>query len=402
VLFVIWMVEIGKDRNMRMNSNRGAAGLALLILVSLAAPRARAIPPDPDNAALLYYQAFLSLAELSDGERKVIRAVAKGEADSNDQAREYIQKCRGAIEFAEAATQVPTCNWGFRFSQGFEALMPHLSQVRFLTFVLAADVRTRAVDGNYRGALERCLLVDTLARQVGDDTLVSYLVSIAVRDSGHRCMIDVISKASGDASVLRWLKDELATRPAWKLTPVRPLKIEMEIALDAMQVGKIDALVRIAAEDEQKRAEIRKMASEDVLAQGRTLYSQRVSSMIRIMGSLKPYEEVHAQLEQLGSGLDPNVPSSAIAGLMLPAFSRVYTLGVRTDAYVNAARAGIEICLQRAEAGKLPTALPAGLPKDPFSGSDFQYERTDSGFVLRCQGKDLDKDVAEGFKFVVK
>ncbi len=26
--------------------------------------RARAIPPDPDNAALLYYQAFLSLAEL--------------------------------------------------------------------------------------------------------------------------------------------------------------------------------------------------------------------------------------------------------------------------------------------------------------------------------------------------
>jgi len=215
-------------------------------------------------------------------------------------------------------------------------------------------------------------------------------------------MIDVVGKASGDASLLRWLKDELATSPQWNLTPVRPLKIEMEIALDAMQVGKLDAFVRIATEDEHTRAKIREMASEDVLAQGRALYSQRVSSMIRIMGSSKPYEEVHTQLEQLGSSLDPNVPSSAIARVMLPAFSRVYTLGVRTDTNVNAARAGIEICLQRAESGKLPATLPAGLPKDPFSGQDFRYERTDDGFILRCQGKDLDKDVAEGFKFVVK
>lgn len=387
---------------MRMNSNRGAAGLALLILVSLWTPRARAIPPDPDNAALLYYQAFLSLAELSDGERKVIRAVAKGEADPNDRAREYIQKCRGAIEFAEAAAQVPTCNWGFRFSQGFDALMPHLSQVRFLTFVLVADVRTRAVDGNYRGALERCLLVDTLARQVGDDTLVSYLVSIAVRDSGHRCMIDVISKASGDASVLRWLKDELATGPAWKLTPVRPLKIEMEIALDAMQVGKLDAFTRIVSEDEQTRAKILAAANEDVLARGRALYSQCITAMLPILGSSLPYEQTHAQLEQLSGGFDPNDPAAMFAGLMLPAINRVHTLGARSEAYVNAAGAGVEICLQRAESGKLPTALPAGLPKDPFSGLDFQYERTDDGFILRCQGKDLDKDVAEGFKFKVK
>lgn len=376
--------------------------MALLILVSLWTPRARAIPPDPDNAALLYYQAFLSLAELSDGERRVIRAVAKGEADPNDRVREYIQKCRGAIELAEAAAQVPMCNWGLRFSQGFDALMPQLAHVRHLTFVLVADVRTRAVDGNHRGALERCLLVDTLARQVGDDTLVSYLVSIAVRDSGHRCMIDVISKASGDASVLRWLKDEMATRPAWKLTPVRPLKIEMEIALDAMQVGKLDAFARIAAEDEHERAKIRETASEDVLAQARALYSQRVTSVLQILGSSMPYEQAHAQLEQLCGGFDPNDPASAPASLMLPAISRVHTLGARSEAYVNAARAGVKICLQKAESGKLPTALPAGLPKDPFSGSDFQYERTDDGFVLRCQGKDLDKDVAEGFKFTVK
>ncbi|MEN6424907.1 MAG: hypothetical protein ABFE13_06070 [Phycisphaerales bacterium] len=387
---------------MRMNSGKWAAGLALLIFLSLGASRARAIPPDPDNAALLYYQAFLSLAELDEGERTLIRAVAAGEADPNDRAREYVRKCGAAIGFAEAAAQVRTCNWGFRFSQGFDALMPHLAQVRFLNFVLVADARIRAADGDYRGALQRGLLIGTLARQVGDDTLVSYLVSIALRRSEGRCMIEVVGKASGDASLLRWLKDELAASPQWKLTPVRPLKIEMEIALDAMQVGKLETLVRIAAEDEQKRAEIRKMAGEDVLAKGRAMYSQRLSSMIRILGSSMPYEQAHAQLEPLGSGFDPNDPSSALAGLMVPAISRVHTLGARSEAYVNAARAGIEICLQKAESGKLPTTLPAGLPKDPFSGQDFRYERTDDGFILRCQGKDLDKDVMEGFKFVVK
>ncbi len=388
---------------MRTNSGKGAVGVALLILVSLGASRARAIPPDPDNAALLYYQAFLSLAELDEGERTLIREVSGGEIDPNDRARECIQKCRGAIGFAKAAAQVPTCNWGVRFSQGFDALMPQLAHVRFLAFVLVADARTQAADGNYRGGLERCLLIDTLARQVGDDTLVSYLVSIAVRHLGHRCMIDVVGKASGDVSVLRWLKDELATRPAWNLTPVRPLKIEMEIALDVMQMGKLDAFARAVAEsDEPMRAKILNAANEDVLARGRALYSQRITSMLPIIGSSMPYEQAHAQLEQLSGGFDPNDAASTVAGLMLPAISRVHTLGTRSEAYVNAARAGVEICLRKAGSGKLPTTLPAGLPKDPFSGQDFQYERTDGGFVLRCHGKDLDKDVMGGFKFAVK
>lgn len=387
---------------MRTNSGKGAVGLAVLIFVSLGVSRAWAIPPDPDNAALLYYQAFLSLAELNDGERALIRAVSGGKIDPNDQARECIWRCGAAMELAEAAAQVPTCNWGLRFSQGFDALMPHLAHVRHLTFVLVADARTRAVDENYRGALERCLLVDTLARQVGDDTLVSYLVSIAVRDSGHRCMIDVISQASGDASVLRWLKDELATRPAWKLTPVRPLKIEMEIALDAMQVGKLDAFTRIVSEDEQTRAKILAAANEDVLARGRALYSQCITAMLPILGSSLPYEQTHAQLEQLSGGFDRNDPAATFAGLMLPAINRVHTLGARSEAYVNAAGAGVEVCLQKVNSGKLPTTLPAGLPKDPFSGQDFQYEQTDDGFVLRCQGKDLDKNVMAGFRFTVK
>ena len=66
-------------------------------------------------------------------------------------------------------------------------------------------------------------------------------------------------------------------------------------------------------------------------------------------------------------------------------------------------KAGIEICLQKAETGTLPDALPAGLPQDPFSGQDFAYKRTKNGFVLCCQGVERGSDdKVNEFVFTVK
>ena len=39
------------------------------------------------------------------------------------------------------------------------------------------------------------------------------------------------------------------------------------------------------------------------------------------------------------------------------------------------------------------------MPKDLFSGKDFIYEKTDTGFTLRCQGKDLAKDLIYEYEF---
>ena len=87
----------------------------------------------------------------------------------------------------------------------------------------------------------------------------------------------------------------------------------------------------------------------------------------------------------------------------MPAISRIYTLKTREEALDNALKAGIDLCLRKAETGALPAALPTGLPKDPFSGQDFAYERTDSGFILCCQGTELGADnKVNEFAFTVK
>ena len=36
---------------------------------------------------------------------------------------------------------------------------------------------------------------------------------------------------------------------------------------------------------------------------------------------------------------------------------------------------------------RVPFMPPDGVPKDPFSGKDFQYETTKDGFLFRCPGR---------------
>lgn len=380
-----------------------AAVAAVVVTSWAAAPVRAAIPPDPDNAALLYYQAFISLGDLDKAARDNISEVAMGRAAPDIQTRKYIAECRGAVDFADGAKGLQICDWGFRYSQGFEALMPHLAQVRFLAFVLLADARVRAADGDYKGALERCLQMRTLARHIGDDTLIAYLVGVAVQRVGYERMNEIAALAVKDAEVLKWLQNELATTPSASLSPVTSLKIEMEIAEDLMQVSKRDKLA--AALKTTGNPDVEKFygsADETALARARQLYRGYLTSALAILTTTKPYEQAHVELANLIKTVDANDPSLAIASFITPALGSILSASTLVETCVNATKAGVAICLQRAQTGKLPQALPAGLPKDPFSGQDFQYERKDSGFTLRCRGKDLAKDKVYEFTFPVK
>jgi len=383
---------------------RKQALLMVLLVCVVAGPASvtQAYPPDPDNAALLYYQGFLSVPDLDKEARTLIGDVARGKVAPNDQVRKHIEDCSGAIGMAEAAAEVPGCNWGYRFSQGFEALMPQLSQARFLTFILMADARIRAADGDYRGALERCLVVRTFSRHMGDDTLISYLVSIALRALGYNCMQDVMGQVD-DAELLRWLQGELATDVCEGLSPVRPLKYETEIVLEVMQMENLDKLARVLADtNEAKMQEIVKEADEEVLARARQAYAERATAAMKAYDLSLPYEQVHPRLKRWVSDFDPNDPVMAAVSAFMPAVTRIYTLDTKVKAHANAVKAGLAICLSRAQSGRLPRALPEGLPKDAFSGEDFEYKRTDEGFVLRCRTPDLDKNETYEYAFPVK
>ena len=64
---------------------------------------------------------------------------------------------------------------------------------------------------------------------------------------------------------------------------------------------------------------------------------------------------------------------------------------VHNTARFNTLKAAIEIYIIKAKTGELPKVLPAGLPKDPYSGQNFGYEVTDNGFTFNSKGEEYRK-----------
>ena len=118
-----------------------------------------------------------------------------------------------------------------------------------------------------------------------------------------------------------------------------------------------------------------------------------------------PYMVAYSKLKQLDEKPSKEFsknPDATFTAACSPTWLKIYTISTRLGSHSNAIKAAIEIYIIKAKTGKLPDALPAGLPPDLFSGKDFAYEKTKDGFILRCQGKDLGKDEFYQYEFKVK
>jgi hypothetical protein len=365
----------------------------------------RAIPPDPDNAALVYYQALLATPDLDGEARSAMFAFGRGEAEYTDPIGESVEKCRTAIEYATDAARMQHCNWGLRFSKGFSMGMPHLAPVRFLTHAILAEARILAADDAAREAFERCLTAKRMGRHVDEQVLISLLVGIAVDGAANGCIRDLLGVVDADAEMLRWLRAEVAVLTDTAPSLVAALEYERDIAIEMMRPEKIDQLVDALRGSEAEIAPERlALMDEAFLAQNRRYYSDHISAMRAALtgrgGHAVRYRklaELADRLEQAAAKDEAAVMTAAIA----PALNKVYAAQVRGQAKAHATLAAIELYLVRATTGHLPAELPSGLPMDPYTGRDFQYELTDTGFVLRCGAKDPVKDIVHEFPLLV-
>jgi hypothetical protein len=365
---------------------------------------AAALPPDPDNAALLYYQAFLLVAQTDDrAVADMVANVANGAIAPNDQVKEHIKNCRLAIDCALAASELQRCNWGLRYSKGFSAPLPYLAQVKSLSRLVLADARILAADGDCRQALERCLATYRLAGHVGDEVLISFLVSVAVSAQASRCVTDILSQMPADVGTLTWLKGQLATMPAASLTANKSMVLEQEVALETLRPERIDDLAGIFADSGAMSAEeIRKTINEPVLERAREYYSKYMASTLAILSSQTPYVESYVKLQELANQMEQAAaknPAVKLIKNIAAGMSKIYALQVRQKADFNATQAAIDVYIAKAGTGRFPPSLPGTSARDPYTGGEFKYEPTGNGFVLRCGAKDLDKNEVREYRF---
>jgi len=370
--------------------------LILLILTS----SVFAYPPDPDNAALLYYQAYISYEKADDTMEGMVTDLARGNIEPNERIKKYIESCRTAIDLATAATEIPNCNWGLKYSDGVSINLAHVAQTRKLVFLITAEARILAAEGDYQKAINRCLTVHKIGKHVGDDTPISFLVSMAVDKVVASRIQDILADMPQDIETLIWLKAKLAEVP-FKTPSLRvAMRLEKECFSSEMRVDKRDELLAMCSGPGEV-GDLEKMATqrlaegdEAFFAKNRDYYINHMNSLDEVLESSIPYAEVYSRLKQLnerpGKEITDN-PAATLTSLLTPAFGRIYSIEIRTKTISNSIRTAVEIYMIKAKSGKLPDALPDGLPGDLFSGKDFKYEKTADGFALRCQGEEFQK-----------
>jgi hypothetical protein len=144
-------------------SNHGILikSICILLIMLVSASSVMAYPPD--NAAVLYYRAFLVMKEPSEEVKEMRSDLRGGKIKSNDQIKQYIEENRRAIELLETAAEIPNCDWGHDESEGFGLLLPELGKIRQMAFPLVADAQTLSQNGQHKAALNKCMTLHRMA-----------------------------------------------------------------------------------------------------------------------------------------------------------------------------------------------------------------------------------------------
>ena len=179
-------------KTIRSKKTTTAIFAVLVLLVS--APSVFAYPPD--NAAVLYYRAFM-LYEKPDNDID-LWDYWKGNIELNEKIEEHLTRNHRVIDIVLDATRIDRCDWGLDYSQGTEVLLPPLHKARELFVLLAAEATMQTQRGDYRKALGRCMSIYRMARHINERPIMCYLVAVAINAANHRCISQILSDMPQD------------------------------------------------------------------------------------------------------------------------------------------------------------------------------------------------------------
>lgn len=375
---------------------------AVLVLFALTTS-AFAYPPD--NAAVLYYRAFM-LYESPDNIGPMLWDYWKGNIELNEKIEEHLTRNRRVIDIVLDAASVEHCDWGLDYSQGTEVLLTPQYKAREIFALLAAESKMQADRGNYRKALGHCLSIYRMARHLNECPIICYLVAAAINAANNKCLTLILSDMPQDIETLAWLKDEIAELDKRPFSIEPSLSWKREAGIISMSAEKIEDVVRSGLDDGPFKEKVLKKileADEQFFDRNKAYWNEYMAAVQAAFDL--PYPQAYSKLKQLDEKPSKEYsknPDATLTAAFSPTWSRIYNISTRLGSHSNAVKAAIEIYIIKAKTGKLPDALPVGLPPDLFSGKAFEYQKTKEGFVLSCRGKDLARDINRQYEFKVK
>ncbi|MHC4300897.1 MAG: hypothetical protein ACYS7Y_26785, partial [Planctomycetota bacterium] len=304
--------------------------LALMAAVVTTASPALAYPPD--NAAVLYYKAFM-LYEPPGDIGYALWDYWKGKIESNEKIEECIEENRRIINIVLDAARIDHCDWGLDYSQGTEVLLPPHHKARDIFALLAAEARTHADEGDYKKALGRCISIYRMARHLNERPIICYLVGIAINGANNQCVTLLLSEMPQDMEVLTWLRGEfteLDKRP-FSIEPV--LRWKREAGITSMSPERIDDVVQSGLDDGSFKEKVLKRildADEQFFERNREYWNNYMDSVEAAFDL--PYAQGYAKLKELDEEQTKEYsenPDATLTASLAPPWARIFSLSIR-------------------------------------------------------------------------
>ena len=341
-------------------------------------------PPKPNplelNAALVYWQAFALMPELSEAEWKICDDV-DGDRPVDEEAKKIVLKSGEALQSMHRASKLDQVAWGIAWESGPHALLPHISKARELNRVAILRAHVRFEEGKPKEAVADLLAAMRMGRQVARDGVIT-VIPLLVDYSIEAMCISALAKhlPQLDAEMRAELKKGLALLPRSRtLTDAMQDEKDVFVSWLMAEVQKPDPKAKVLAlinEANLKKEEVeafKKLDESELLPAVKRMgeYYDRMREWAKL-----PPQEIQPREEKLFQ----EVKQNGAKDLLTHWLSTMVSPGRRAEVRYLTRLALLDAGLVVLEDGEQVLKDPKH--KDPFGDGPFEYRDTDNGFVL--------------------
>lgn len=377
------------------------------------------------NAANLYRKA-IKLYQPDQKSHNSIYDLLSGGNKDYQAVIEHIKLNRKALDIALEASKIENCDWNFKlaaydpadpneFTKEFGRQSGNHAAMKQLVKLILADAKVHAHKTEIKKATDEIIDAYSMTRHNYSDSVIGWLVMKSMESKVNQLLHEILSEHRLNASMLNYIERHLSNHMKLRQTLIKTFDFETRYYLETLSKATLEStkesiifgdpniIDEIIKSDDAAYAVFDRDYFLRHQQKLRTAFSKPYAKAIVVFGELDEVLSDDA-VEFAQSNHKTSANYTAFMMKMMSSsslWSYFYSSHISTKTRFNALLTAVEIYLVKAKTGKLPAKIPAGLAKDLFSGNDFAYEKTDTGFILRCQAKDLSKDKIYEYEFKV-
>ncbi len=361
-------------------------------------------PPAGQNAATLYLQAFQQMVPLplnnpwfdSQSSSNIFQRTNPIPPQARIELASLTTSNQAALQLLHDGAKLTGARYPVNLSAGFNALLPHLSQIRDAGKLLSAEALHHAVNDRAQPAVASLISGLRLGHSLSNEPIfISCLVQIATYTETVRSLENLLHRITLPPGLLPPLLAELH-RAENSLNLTRALAGErcsgLGIFADPSQMLSVASSGAPPSPAEAFMASLYKASG--LQHQDHQAYLQFMEASIQ--ASQKPPEEMNAAFKKVEHDLEKQLTEHRwrimFTSMLLPALTKASDKKIECLARLRLAHAALQLQLwQSTHTNQLPDSLAAisEIPLDPFDAKPLRYRRTETGFLLWSIGPDM-------------